>query len=317
MRNVALTLWIVLVGLAPGRNAVTLSAQSVAQVSNRTGILLGDRTGHMRAVSLRVDASAVPPAPAADTSGTPVPVAPQTTTQRAPARPASPRKASSWSDRGYVSLNGTYQTTSNAFTATSTFTENVETASVTTSYESARSLGLDVGGAARVWRNLGVGAAVTWFSRERNANLSASIPHPFLFNTPRAVSGSVADVPRREVALHLNASWVVPAGKTRIAIFGGPSYFQVRQGLVTDVTTSSVYPYDTATFVSATTVHLSQSHLGFNTGVDFTARVSKAVGVGAIVRYSRASLQFPVNAGQEVEIRAGGLQVGGGVRFAF
>lgn len=362
MRNVALTLWIVLVGLAQGRNAVTLSAQSVAQVSNRTGILLanapmflfpdagrtplatlpsgttvrlvgtegdwykiinrdsllGDRTGYIRAVSLRVDGSAVPRAPAGETGGTPVAVAPQTTTQRAPARPASPRKASSWSNRGYVSLNGTYQTTSNAFTATSTFTQNVETASVTTSYESARSLGLDVGGAVRVWRNLGVGAAVTWFSRERNANLSASIPHPFLFNTPRTVSGSVADVPRREVALHLNASWVVPAGKkTQIAIFGGPSYFQVRQGLVTDVTTSSVYPYDTATFVSATTVQLSQSHLGFNTGVDITARVSKAVGVGPIVRYSRASLHFPVSAGQEVEIRAGGLQVGGGVRFAF
>ena len=115
------------------------------------------------------------------------------------------------------------------------------------------------------------------------------------------MSGSVADVPRRELALHLDASWVVPAGKkTQIAIFGGPSYFQVRQGLVTDVTTSSVYPYDTATFVGATTAQLSQSHLGFNAGVDITARVSKAVGVGAIVRYSRASLQFPVSAGQEV-----------------
>src|SRR5512132_54041 len=104
MRNVALTLWIVLVGLTQGRNAVTLSAQSVAQVSNRTAILLanapmflfpdgrtplatlpsgtavrlvgtegdwykiinrdsllGDRTGYIRAVSLRVDGWAVPP----------------------------------------------------------------------------------------------------------------------------------------------------------------------------------------------------------------------------------------------------------------
>ena len=60
----------------------------------------------------------------------------------------------------------------------------------------------------------------------RTADVSASIPHPFLFNAPRTVTGTVADVPRQEFALHMDAAWVVPAGrKTQIAIFGGPSYF--------------------------------------------------------------------------------------------
>jgi len=299
MRNVALTLWIVALGVAQRQGAVTLSAQSVAQ-------------------RLHVSEAALPPAPAAEAGATPGAAVPQTTPRRPPAPSAAAGKTSSWSDRGYVSLNGTFQATSNAFTGTTTFTQNVEAGTVTTSYDSARPPVLDVGGAARVWRNLAVGAAVTWLSRDRNGSLSASIPHPFLFNMPRTVSGAVADVPRREVALHLHASWVVPAGrKTQIAIFGGPSVFRVTQGFVTDVSTSSVYPYDTATFVSATTVQLSQTQLGFNGGVDITERVSKSVGVGAIVRYSRASVPFPVASGQEVSIRAGGLQVGGGVRFAF
>jgi hypothetical protein len=301
MRNVALTLWIVAVGLAQGQSAVIVSAQSVALASKSM-----------------VDAAALPAAPAGETAGTPAAAVPQTATRRPSAPSAAPGKASAWSDRGYVSLNGTYQATSNAFTGTATFVQNVEAGSVTTTYDSARPPVLDVGGAARVWRNLAVGAAVTWLSRDRNGSLSASVPHPFLFNTPRTMSGAVADVPRREVALHLNASWVVPAGrKTQIAIFGGPSIFRVTQGLVTDVTTSSAYPYDTATFVSATTVEQSQSQLGFNGGVDITARVAKFFGVGAIVRYSRASLQFPLSSGQETSIRAGGLQVGGGVRLAF
>lgn len=358
MRNLALTLWVVAVG---GQSVVTMSAQSLAPVPNRTGILLasasrfvlpdasrkllatlppktpvrvvgqegdwfrvinhdsylGDRTGYIRTVSLRVDGASLPFAPAGETGETPGSAGPQTTTRRPPAPPTA-SKASSWSDRGYVSLNGTYQATSNAFTGAMTFVQNVEAGNVTTAYASARFPVLDLGGAARIWRNLAVGAAVTWLSRDRNGTLSASVPHPFLFNMPRTVSGDVADVPRREVALHLNASWVVPANrKTQVAIFGGPSYFRVTQGFVTDVSTSSAYPFDTATFVGTTTVQLSQSQLGFNGGLDITARASKFVGVGAIVRYSRASLRFPLPAGQEVSIRAAGLQVGGGVRFAF
>ena len=182
----------------------------------------------------------------------------------------------------------------------------------------ARSPFRDAAGAGRVWPNWAVGAAVTWLSNDREGTVSASIPHPFLFNAQRSVTGEVSGVPREAVALHLNASWVVPAGrKAQVAIFGGPSYFHVRQGLVTDVSTSSVYPYDTATFVAATTVNTSESRLGFNAGLDITARVWKYVGVGALVRYSRASLEFPANSGQEVTVRAGGLQVGGGIRLAF
>jgi hypothetical protein len=78
-----------------------------------------------------------------------------------------------------------------------------------------------------------------------------------------------------------------------------------------------VYPYDTATFVSGTTTEQSKTQLGFNAGVDVTFGLSKHVGVGGIVRYSRASLEFPMASGPEVAARAGGLQVGGGLRVGF
>jgi hypothetical protein len=280
--------------------------------------LLGDRTGYVEAANVRVDAVASPPPPVPDTRGAPSAAVPQRTAPRPPARPASARRPSSWSDRGFLSLNATYQTTSNGFTAATTFTQNVEAGSLTTTYDLARRPVLDVGAMVRVWRNLAVGAAVTWLSESVDGNVSASIPHPFVFNAPRIVTGTVADVRRQEIALHMDAAWVVPAGlKTRIAIFGGPSLYQVNQELVTDVTASSVYPYDTATFVSGITVDESKSQLGFNTGVDITFRPSKYVGVGGIVRYSRASLQFPVASGPELTLRAGGLQLGGGLRVGF
>lgn len=301
----------------------TLPAGTVLRVVGKQGDwymvvhhdpFVGERTGYVQAASIRVELVPAPPTPGAD-AGERGPGRSQTNAERPAARP---RRASSWSDRGYISVNGSFQATSSAFTATSTLIQNVEAGSLTTTYDIRRPPVLDIGGGARVWRNLALGVAATWSSQSSGGTLTASVPHPFLFGAPRSVAGAVADIPRRELAVHLNASWVVPAGpKAQIAIFAGPSYFQVRQGFVTDVTTSSTYPYDTATFVSATTAQDSQSHLGFNTGLDIGARASRYVGVGAIVRYSRASLQFPVGSSQEATVRAGGLQVGGGIRFAF
>ena len=275
---------------------------------------LGDRTGYVQAASIRVELVAPPSAPDAG-AGEPRPGRSQTNAGRATART---RGASSWSDRGYISVNGGFQATSNAFTATSTLIQNVEAGSLTTAYDIRRPPVLDIGGAARVWRKLALGVAVTWSSQTSGGTLTASVPHPFLFGAPRSVAGAVADIPRRELAVHMNASWFVPVGsRTQVAISGGPSYFQVRQGFVTDLTTASAYPYDTATFVSATTAQPTRSRLGFNTGLDISARASRHVGVGAIVRYSRASLQFPVDSSPDATVRAGGLQVGGGIRFAF
>jgi hypothetical protein len=176
---------------------------------------------------------------------------------------------------------------------------------------------LDVGGGVRIWRELEVGAAVTKMSQSRDGAVSASIPHPFFFNAFRDVSGTTAAVPREELVVHGDVTWEIAMSRdSQIAVFGGPSYFRVTQGLVTAVTVNDVYPFDTATFTGATTTESAESRLGFNVGVDFTTLFTKTVGVGVLARYSRASLQFPVN-GSNLTVQAGGLQVGAGVRLRF
>jgi len=306
---------------------VILPVDTVVRVVQREGdwyrvvyhdAFLGDRTGYVQAANIRVESGTVLSSP--DAGPSPAPGLPaQPPNQRRPATPAgTSRTPSSRTDRGYVSVNGTYQATSNGFTATTTLTQNVESGSLTATYSTVRPPVLDVGVWARVRRNVAAGAAVTWWSRSGDATLTAAIPHPFLFNAPRTVTGTVADVERQEFALHTDVSWVAPVGrKAQVAIFGGPSFFQVKQRLVTDVNASSVYPFDTATFVSGITADVSRWRVGFNVGVDVTWMASKYTGVGAIVRYSRASVPLPVSGGEEVTIDAGGLQVGGGVRFRF
>jgi len=72
------------------------------------------------------------------------------------------------------------------------------------------------------------------------------------------------------------------------------------------------------TSTSATTERAEKTKLGFNVGADVGYRLSHRVGVGGLVRYSRVSLSLPLaGSASGVSVDAGGLQVGGGVRFYF
>jgi hypothetical protein len=276
---------------------------------------LGDRTGYIRTASIRVDNAPLPgaPAPIPPASGTP---------QRDVARPRTPtpsrRPLAPWAEHGDFRVYGIYQSTSNGFSATTTLTRNVEPGSVTTSYRSEHPPVVDIGGRGLAAPHLAVGAAVTWMSRDTVADVSASLPHPFFFNALRTVSGVAADLPRQEVAVHGEVSGLVPLGRAaQLAVFAGPSYFHLRQSLVIDVTANETYPYDTATFAGATTVEASRSKFGYNAGLDVSGRIARRIGVGFTARYSAARVQLPATAAEDVTVRVGGLQLGGGVRFGF
>jgi hypothetical protein len=310
MRTAAVIVVVSVIALPGSRNRVVLAAQ-VGQDSG-DGVQQMDTPRY-----LRTDPARTPPviarSEAADIASQSGGAAQPPQPRSAAARPSSGRR-----DRGYVSLNVAFQATSNGFTGTTTFIENVESGTATTTFGAARPPVLDIGAAARIWRDLAVGASVTWLTKERSGALSANIPHPFLFNAPRTVTGSVSNAPRDEVALHVDGAWLAPTWhRMETVVFGGPSYFRVAQGLVTDVTTSSSYPFDAATFVGATVSRTSKSHIGYNGGVDVTVPVARHAGIGALVRYSHASVSLPAGLGTEVTVRAGGVEVGGGVRLRF
>jgi hypothetical protein len=77
------------------------------------------------------------------------------------------------------------------------------------------------------------------------------------------------------------------------------------------------YPYDNGTITSANTTTDSRMAFGFSAGVDFTYFLSKTLGVGGIVRYVLAFADFPVTGQPSVPVRAGGLNLGGGLRVFF
>jgi hypothetical protein len=281
----------------------------------------GPRVGYVRAEFVRLysDRSA----PAAATPPTPeplqvVPLAPTAPGATPPSQPATAQKpvsaAGRWADRGYISISGVYQTGAKAFSESFTFDQYVEQASVSTEYPAKDQPGFDVGGAVRVWRGLALGVGVTVVNWSTSANIAGAIPHPFFFNASRPISGS-ASVKRTETAVHLHALWFVPMGqKILVAVGGGPSYFNVKQSLVQSVSFTETYPYDTATFASASVNQPSTWALGYGAEVDVGFYFTRILGVGGGVRFTRASVALAGPSGS-VNRDAGGFQGGVGLRI--
>ena len=230
--------------------------------------------------------------------------------------PASAQSAN-WTNRARVSINAGGQFGGESFTTTATKPVYVENAVFTTTYAGPTGPMFDGGVAARLKGNFGVGVAVSWFKGKDEGAVTGTVPHPFLFNTPRPINGTASGLERNELATHIQAVYVIPRGKLDVAIAGGPSWFSVKQDLVTDVIYAETYPYDVATFTSATTNRVTKSAVGYNVGVDVGVRFSATFGVGGLVRFTRAPTDLSAANGVAVRVDAGGVQVGGGFRVYF
>jgi hypothetical protein len=227
-------------------------------------------------------------------------------------RPVGP---GDWTDYGYLTVNGMYQAGASSFSDTFTFTQYQEKASVTTSYPLKNTAGFDVAGGARVWRNLAVQLGVSTFSQTSAGTLTGTLPHPFFFNTNRSVSGTVDSLQHQETTVAVQAAWVIPVGrKMLLTLAGGPAFFSVKQSLVQNIASSESYPYDTATFTSATTAQVSASVTGIAVGADIAYYLTRNIGVGGTVNIARGSVAL-AGPGGNVSMDVGGFRVGGGLRI--
>jgi hypothetical protein len=216
-------------------------------------------------------------------------------------------------DRGYVTISASYTPSLN-FADTARLIQFGETEQIATSYGIKSIPGFDASAGIHVWRRLAIGADIAFVSKAGTGSVAAQVPHPLYFNRPRAVTGDTSGLTRTETALNVEALITVPvAARWRAALFGGPSWFSVKQDLVGGVTVTDAYPFDTATFNTASSARRSGSGAGFNVGGDLAYMVRPGVGIGGGIRFSRA--RVPLN--DTVTVDAGGPHIDGGVRFLF
>jgi hypothetical protein len=232
--------------------------------------------------------------------------------------PSANAQNNAWSDHARVSINFGVQPASTTFTSITTKSVYLESLPINTTYGVSRGQLFDGGILVRVARGFGVGVAVSSFTKRQDAAVTGAVPHPFFYNTPRNIGGPASGLRRSELVTHIQAAYVISSKRFDVALAGGPSVFNVSQDLVGDLTYTEMYPYDTATFTAATTTKATGTKIGFNAGADVGIKLSRNVGVGVLVRYSRAKVSFPL-AGSSADVNAdvGGPQATGGLRLFF
>jgi hypothetical protein len=217
-----------------------------------------------------------------------------------------------------IGLSGGVQTSGSGIGETFTMTRNVEAATIGAVAPFDRATLVDVGGWARIAGRLGAGAAFSRISRRSNAAIDGKIPHPFYYDQQRSITGTQPGVDEHEDALHVDVvvlAAVSPAFE--LAVFAGPTWFHTSQDLVTNVSYTESYPFDTATFSSATLVRATSSKAGVNAGADLTWFFSEHVGVGGLVRFSRATTAYSAGEDRSATARIGGTQAAVGLRVSF
>jgi opacity protein-like surface antigen len=234
--------------------------------------------------------------------------------------PATARaQFSSLEGKVVVSANIGVQVSAQDLERNSTFDLYDEQASVDVFQEITSGAFFDFGGQYKLNRKYGVGLSYGFLSKKGDGTISGSLPHPQFFDQPRQFSSSASDLSRTEHSWHFQAIYYVPfIEKVDFAVSGGPSLFNVKQQLIRNVNFSENPPaYTSVTIDSVDIVEPTDSGWGFNLGVDMTYALTGRLGVGALVRYTYGNVEFNLSDSQTADYKAGGFQIGGGVRYKF
>ena len=234
----------------------------------------------------------------------------------------APSSSAGLAGRFSVHVNGSYQGGSTRLTDAFGYRAYGEDARFRSIHEITGGAMIDVGGSLRVWRRLSVGASYTQLHNSGTTTASGTVPHPIEFNNPRTIQPQSLTLAHRERATHVGAAWRFPIPQVEgldVGVFGGPSFFNVTQGVVTNVTVSEAGgpPFASVSVSQVQTGQHRRNGVGGHVGADVTYMPTTYVGVGFLVRFAAASVDLPSAGSGTLSLDAGGIQTGGGIRFRF
>jgi opacity protein-like surface antigen len=229
-----------------------------------------------------------------------------------------------WKDRGYFGVNIGLQAQSYTFTEATTPVIYGENATITVPHSIGVRGFFDASGGIRVWKHFGIGVGYSLLKATETTTIHAFVPNPIVFNSLREATASTGDLSHTESVIHAQLVWMMPVSeKLHVAAILGPSFFMVKQDLVSGLTTTEDAPplFPTVTIASVQTQQQSKTAVALTVGADVAYFMAERWGVGGFVRYSRlpgGHANVPAPDGQStVGVEAGGVQVGLGLRCRF
>ena len=241
------------------------------------------------------------------------------------AAPLAAQENQAWPERTFVTIDVPFQPLNNDFSESLSFADTVrktENVTFVTGYASTRGALFDVGAGVRMANNLGLGVTASWFQRSSSGSFNLMVPNPLAANKPLDLAGSVTGLNRNELGIHIQALYALALGnRVRLMLAGGPSIFKTKQDLVRSLEFDILPGFTSLQLDQALVTQVNQTVVGFNVGADITWPLSSHLGVGTVTRYSRAKVTMDPGAEsgvrRAIEMHAGGLQIGGGLRLLF
>jgi hypothetical protein len=228
-----------------------------------------------------------------------------------------------WEDRFFLNVSVGGQNGVQDIDQTLQFELHTEQAGVAATHRIGNGISGDVTGGMRVLDNLAIGVGYSRFSRKYGVVVNALLPHPLFTGDPRSVTEVVNDVIHTENAVHVQAAYMVPlSDRIELAVLGGPTFYSLKQELVTGINLAPEAPPYIPEVTGIPLAEASGSAVGYNVGADWTYLLKPvpsgsrpAIGVGVLVRYSRASIDLDAEGASTRSQDLGGLLLGAGLRF--
>ncbi|MEX2270421.1 MAG: outer membrane beta-barrel protein [Vicinamibacterales bacterium] len=190
-------------------------------------------------------------------------------------------------------------------------------------YSFPRGAEFDFGGGYMITPRFGLGVSFTGTAHEDTADLNISIPHP-TFADALADDSAPTDGKLRRVegAVNLQAMFVAMQNeRVRVRFFGGPTYFNVKQDTISNITYEQAFlffqPVNAVAIDTFETTESEASGWGFHIGGDVSYFFNRVAGVGAFARISRGNVDLDDIGDTVSEVKAGGFQLGAGLRLRF
>jgi hypothetical protein len=206
-------------------------------------------------------------------------------------------------------------------------TDGIDTAQFISTYSAGTTPLVDVSGGVLIRRRFMVGMGVSRAASRRAGRLAVELTHPAFHST---ITGTTDTAPleRTQLTWHWDAGYQFHLGsRLNVTVLGGPARIQVTRRLIDDLDFEEDVDFRTGQWsilgpaYAADTVQQAQAW-GYHVATDVTYRISPRLGVGALARYTRASVGYdnPIQAridDQPVTTKdvTSGLEVSGGLRL--
>lgn len=156
---------------------------------------------------------------------------------------------------------------------------------------------IDIGGGVLVRRHLVVGMGVSRSATRRVGRLTVELMHPE-FHPTLTATAETAPLEHTQLTWHWDAGYRFDLGsRLKVAVVGGPARMQVTRRLIDDLDFEEDVNFRTGQWYilgpayAADTLQKTGAW-GYHVATDVTYRISPRIGVGALARYTRASVGY-------------------------